>query len=240
METITIIKKRIKSTRAPLALQRQRTIPPILYRIILLVLILIMPMSSVGQDMQNRVKLFKNSFTSPIVPTRLRDIENQKKRVNNLIRKNPKLSSIKGLRQYHILEMYPCGRFYEKKDIESATFLQDLEYGYYSIGKKKYMRDITIITDSIGNIVAHGNANILFVPTKWTDEACGALYSEIAKLLFKGDVEMAFYTIQYPNRIVCLHGEDLYVLESTVGNLNFWEWKSFCSHLFNEEEIVTH
>lgn len=204
------------------------------YRTKLITLFMLVSICSFGQGMQGNILFLRQSFDNYVETYRLKDVERLKKRTSSLIKKNPYLSSLKGLRQYHIFELYPCGTFYGKKDYEEATFLMDLQYGYYRVkgffGKKKYMRDRTIITDSIGNLVAYGDATLLFIPAKpWL-----ALDSEIARLFFSGEIDMAFYTLQYPGRYVCLKDDHLYVLEKVAGKFEFRDWKSFCSSLFNE------
>lgn len=209
------------------------------YRTKLIILFMFVSICSFGQGMKGHILLFRQSFVNSNITNRFKDVEHLKKRTSSLIKKNPYLSSLKGLRQYHIFELYPCGSFYGNKDYEDAAFLLDLRYGYYDVKvffrKKKYMRDRTIITDSIGNIVAYGCARFLFVPNKPKKEDPHDLDSEIARLFFSGEIDMAFYTLQYPNRYICLKDEHLYVLESVAGNLKFREWRSFCSSLFCED-----
>lgn len=189
---------------------------------------------SFGQEREHNIHLFMQQFTDG-VSYFSKDVESLRKRTDFLIRKDPVLSSMVGIRQYHIYSLYPCGSYIWRIEYEDASFLFNLVYGYYTIRgnflnrlfskKMKYMRDRTVITDSLGNLVAYGDARSIFVPQIPLSENDDEV--EIAKLFFENRIDFVFDLFQYPNTYICIRENNLFVLEAGTNGLEHSSWESF-------------
>lgn len=85
------------------------------------------------------------------------------------------------------------------------------------------MRDRTIVTDSIGQLVAYGDARSLFVPVAngFNED------SEIARLFFEKKIDFAFDLFLHPNTYICLCGNNIFVLKSGKDGLVHCSWENF-------------
>ncbi|MBP5339132.1 MAG: hypothetical protein J6Z14_07505 [Prevotella sp.] len=190
---------------------------------------------SYSQELERNISIFRTAYTNTQF-TASKDIQQIVKRTNFLIRKHTKLAAMKGLRQYHIFELYPCGSFYSRRDYENGNFLLDLEYGYVMVKNpsklkrlftkgNKYMRGRTIVTDSLGNLVAYGDASYLFF-VKQSNEK-NDVYQKIAKLFYERKIDYVFYTLQYPDIYVCITANNMFVIESQTRGLITKTWEDF-------------
>ena len=99
------------------------------------------------------------------------DVSVLERRINQLIKKMPQLRNIDGIRQFNLLECHLDTPFLSRNDYVNYSFLGYVRYGYYNLSskslfskKKHYMRTRTLITDSVGHLLAHGDARHLYIP----------------------------------------------------------------------------
>ena len=167
------------------------------------------------------------------------EIESLEHRITGLIKKNPALSKIQGLRQYHILFLYSPSQ--RKEDFYDYSFLYHLETDYYFIRsnllfrkKKKFIKASTFITDSIGNLIATGDARHIVTFNKRSYLALPNV--KMAKMFFDKDIDFAFYLASpySMDYVIGLKKNNLYALEKTKAGLKLYNWAEFMDCCFDD------
>jgi hypothetical protein len=164
------------------------------------------------------------------------DIVTLENRITQLIKNNPKISHIQGLRQYHVFWL----KFADKSKIDTTkemylnkTFLLQLIPTYYKIGsnfskEKEYLSTFTLITDSLGNLVAVGDAISLSVTPRFLGSSI-----ELAKMFFDKKIYFVF-NLETPfvgSYNVGIKENYLFALD--VGGLSLYPWEDFIAHYFD-------
>lgn len=161
------------------------------------------------------------------------DIVSLENRITDLIKKKSEIANIQGLRQYHILWL---GSYTNKKeDYLDHSFLHQLGYDYYRLSsnslfrkEKKYIKATTLITDSVGSLVATGDARLVHISPAFFQSDV-----ELAKMFFENEIDFAFYlhTMSY---MVGIKGNNLYGLERTQEGLKIYSWEEFMECCFDK------
>lgn len=170
------------------------------------------------------------------------DVVALEKRINGLVKKDPKLKNIQGKKQFHIL-LLGYKNDITKKDINKEkykdySFLDSLvpHYNYYTTSngllfrkKKKYITTLTLITDSEGNLIAYGDGR--FIVSTFNPK----LYFDLAKTLFSEKLDTVIY-LEGPHNSkysIGIKGNKLYALENDIDELKIYPWKDFMNCCFD-------
>jgi len=161
------------------------------------------------------------------------DMRSLEKRISKLIKKNPDIVKTKDLKQFYIL---PLGikdvTKLTKEDYLNHSFLYHLyhfhantsdSYAYNFDTRIKCVRSHTLITDSKGNLVAHGDV-FSIAPTSSIYDSHDAMW---AKMFFDKEIEFAFRIVSPGCRYTFgVKGNNLYAFgwEKTVFDEVFVEW----------------
>jgi hypothetical protein len=151
------------------------------------------------------------------------DIITLENRITELIKNNPDLSHIKELQQFHIFCLSnDCDTV--KDNYINHSFLYKLYPSYYYIKsgfllqKKKYLTTIhTLICDSIGNLVAQGDARYI------SNSSLSKENKELSKMYYEQKIDFVFYMGQFMTTYICIKNNDIYVLKL----LKTKEWKLY-------------
>ncbi|MRJ11227.1 hypothetical protein EDL98_09090 [Ornithobacterium rhinotracheale] len=169
------------------------------------------------------------------------DIISLEKRINELVKKDPKLKNIQGIKQFHVL-LLGYKNDITKKDINKEkykdySFLDLLvpRYNYYTTSngllfrkKKKYITTLTLITDSEGNLIAYGDGK--FIVSNFNPK----LYFDLTKTLFSKKLDTVIY-LEGPHNSkysIGIKGNELYALENDIDDLKIYPWKDFMNCCF--------
>ncbi len=169
-----------------------------------------------------------------------KDIVTLEIRITELIKKNPKIGHIQGLKQFHVF----CLTFADLSKIDTTkevylnqTFLSQLIPTFYKIEstsfyseESKYLETYTLITDSIGKLVAITDARAIYV----FNFSQGSI--ELAKKFFDKEYDFIF-NLQTPFAgfyKIGIKGNDLIALESTFEGLIQHSWEEFITHYFDK------
>ena len=125
------------------------------------------------------------------------DVSVLERRINHLTKKMPQLRNIDGIRQFNLLECHLDTPFLSRNDYINYSFLEYVRYGHYNISsksifskKKHYMRTRTLITDSVGHLLAHGDARRLYLPfSNYIDKR----EKNLAVILFKEKYDFFYF-----------------------------------------------
>ena len=162
------------------------------------------------------------------------DIAAMEERISYLIRHKPELADMKGLRQFHIIDVYPSDSataargYFTKNEYLDQSFLSHLSPSYYTLnspwifGKKtRYIRALTFITDSTGNLLATGDVFLVHVaPVKGEDDI------KLAKMFFDGEIDFAFYlSLHAMHFLTYIKNNSLYAIDTR--NLTIYSWREF-------------
>lgn len=186
------------------------------------------------------IQSFVRAWSDPyLYGSRLRKLNY---RTDYLIKRHSTLSKMEKLHQFHVIYFYyalymgelPC-----KQEFSDCYFLDRLSHDYYRISQKsllkrvfckdeEYIKDHTLITDSVGNLLAVGDARGLFsnVSTEAYDHD-----RLIARKMYDKEVDFAF-NICHPWGYLCIKGEELFVLEGTDGGLKRYTWEEYVDRLW--------
>lgn len=186
------------------------------------------------------------------------DIVSLENRITSSIKiNNPDIANIQGLQQFHILWLGT--RTNRKEDFLNYSFLYQLDCGYYNLspkvkkiksGKpsllyrispdlyyyigskkwKKYLKTSTLITDSVGNLVATGDARFV---TSLHNDSFAQYDMKLAKMFFNKEIDFAFY-LHSMRYMVGVKGNHLYALKDTQEGLKIYSWEEFISCCFDE------
>lgn len=163
------------------------------------------------------------------------DIVSLENRIKDLTKKNPAMANIQGLRQFHVFWLGIDD--IKKKEYENRSFLYRLYHAYYDIGsnfrkKKKYIRTTTLITDSVGNLVAIGDARLVHVAPVF-----GKNDIELAKMFFDKKIDFAFYMgvtyITFDTYCV-IKDNKISIIKDTKECLEIYSWEEFIDCCFDE------
>jgi hypothetical protein len=165
------------------------------------------------------------------------DIISLEKRITSLVKKKPEIANIRGLRQFHVFGLYSGNS--RKEDFLNRSFLYKLSLGgYYDIKsnflfwkRRKYIKAQTSITDSVGNLVARGDARLVHVAPVF-----GQYNIELAKMFFDKEIDFVFdlgfpYSSRY---MVGIKGNNLYALQNTKEGLKVYPWDEFMQCCYDE------
>lgn len=188
-----------------------------------------------SQTKADNIQSFVRKWSDPyLYGSRLRKLNN---RTDYLIKRHPTLSKIEKLHQFHVICFYygtymgelPC-----KQEFSDCSFLDRLCYDFYHISQKnflkrvfckdeEYIKDLALITDSVGNLLAIGDARTLF-----SDVSTEAYDHDrlIARKMYDKEVDFAF-SICHPSGYLCIKGEELFVLEEMDGGLKHYAWEEY-------------
>jgi hypothetical protein len=197
------------------------------------------------------------------------DISILEDRISKLIKKNPDISHIQNLQQFHIFWLGYEGNTL-KEDYLDHSFLYKLAYRYYHIftggiplnfpflyrinsalyyrllskplfGKgKKYIKDRTLITDSIGNLIASGDAQFISAYSLY-----GKSDVELAKMFHEKKVDFVFYYIRNHvkyslysmislSEYIAIKDDKIYVIKDTKDGLEIFSMEEFISCCYEE------
>ena len=165
------------------------------------------------------------------------DIVSLENRIMNLIKKKPEITNIKGLRQFHVFWVSLDNENIKKEDYLNHSFLYKLiPPGYYHFGsnsllkkEKKYLRSITSITDSIGNLVATGDARLVHVAPFFNQ-----FDVKLAKMFFNKEIDFAFYMGGAYPTFIAIKGNKLSVVKDTQEGLKIYSWEEFIDCCFED------
>ncbi len=167
------------------------------------------------------------------------DIASLEARITSLIKKQPEITDIQRLRQFYILLFsYNNTKVdIKKEDYFDRSFLQQLSPFYYHIKskfilgkKKKYLDTSTLITDSIGNLVATADARMVYITHANDPE-----YIKLAKMFFNKEIDFVCglaspHSMRY---MVGIKNNDLYIFD-LQDDLKIYPWKEFINCCFDE------
>ena len=160
------------------------------------------------------------------------DIISLENRITDLIKKNPKIANIQGLKQYHILLLSPKYGNFNKENYLDYSFLYQLSYGYYSLfGKQKYIVTETLVTDSIGNLIATGDAILVHVAPVFAKSDM-----EVSRMFFNKEFDFVF-CLASPHSMgymVGIKDNNLYALEDTKEGIKIYTWEEFIECCFDK------
>lgn len=149
------------------------------------------------------------------------DIVSLENRITDLIQKNSEIANVKGVQQFHIFWLGNVENNLKKEDYLDHSFLYKLDYSHYHLGAnslfkkgRKYIRTTTLITDSIGNLVAKGDARLVHVSTVFDPND-----AKLAKMFFDKEIDFVFRIGRTFTRYVGIKGSTLYALEATKDGL---------------------
>jgi len=182
----------------------------------------------------------KNTIMTEVLENR-QELVSLEKRISELIKKNPDIANIHGLRQFHILLMGFSD--YNKVEIKKEnyldySFLSRLHQRYYHVSsnslfakKKKYLSTITLITDSLGNLVATGDARLVHIASVFSQNDI-----ESAKMFFNKEMDfiLRLETPHSMRYMVGIKGNNLYALERTNKGLKIFQWDEFMKCCFDK------
>jgi len=215
-------------------------------RYLILTIIICFGMSSYAQENINMLEILNIQ----------QDIVALENRITSSIKiNNPDIANMQGLRQFHILWL---GSFTDKKeDYLDRTFLYKLFCGYYELSPKvkqnkrekipflycinpdlyyqieskkwkKYLKTTTLITDSTGNLVASGDARLVYGYTNFSQ-----FDKKLAKMFFDKEIDFAFYMGgAYPSFIVIKDNKISVVKETKEEELKIYSWDEFMECCF--------
>lgn len=170
----------------------------------------------IEQKRKNMINTFVTRITSPEDKLLAYHLISQKRRVDNLIRKDSVLSKMKGQNCFYFYVFYPDSFALTKKNLMDYTFLKHLNLGgilTHDVGGRP------IITDSTGKLVAYGDSRMLYcVPpykSKWLKEPARHFFIHQPKLIFCFSVITDFY--------ICVIDEKLFVADVHSGAFISWE-----------------
>lgn len=164
------------------------------------------------------------------------DIVSLENRITDLIKKKPEIANIQGLRQFHIFWLSVEEDSLKKEDYLDHSFLYKLCYGYYHLGSKslfnkgkKYIRTTTLITNSVGNLVATGDARLVHISPAFFQSDV-----ELAKMFFDNEIDFAFYAGGTFSKYIGIKGNNLFALERTKEGLKIYTWEEFMECCFDK------
>ena len=200
-------------------------------RYFILMLALWLPNWALAQDRSANVESFlKNQDYFVSNDIRYSNLE---KKVKSLIRKNAYIGKSKGLRRYHVF-VFATGSMITTKDYRDGKFLEYLwcepHWEHYpnraSQAKKAYLSALTLITDSLGNLVADFNGYNLFTypPYKYNRDPGRP---KIAKMFFNGELDFAFIFWSDPYFYICFKGNEMFVIDDSKGKFKRMSWDEF-------------
>jgi hypothetical protein len=150
-----------------------------------------------------------------------KDMRHLEKRISKLIRQNPDIAKMKGLKQFHILYLgIDDATKLTKEDYINQSFLYHLytghtdnkSFGFSSFDVRvKCIRTNTLLTDSEGTLVTHGDA-IYFLPVSSSYVSIDDTI--LAKMFFNKEIDFAFRIVSpFEMRFVeiGIKGNNLYV-----------------------------
>ena len=180
-------------------------------------------------------------FTDPSQPDT--DLFKYEKKIRKEIRKDPVLSTTTGLRIYYIPELLYVGELPSIKKYLDGSFLEDLTYRFrvklafapqskYQISKYFYRyMGFALITDSVGNFIALYNGLQLqhesfFCSSEYLQKEANR-YKQISKMLFNGDMDLAFYNFNISNVYFCLSKGEIFVLKYEEDKIERVPWEKY-------------
>ncbi len=103
-------------------------------------------------------------------------------------------------------------------------------YSKPPVKRQKYLVTNTLITDSIGNLIAVGDARLVQVLYDFNPS-----YAKLAKMFFNKEIDFAFYLDGSAGRyMVGIKNDRLYAFMTTKTHLNIYIWEEFIECCFNE------
>ena len=160
------------------------------------------------------------------------DVSVLERRINHLIKKMPQLRNVEGIRQFNLLECHLDTPFLSRNDYINYSFLEYVRYGYYNLSsksilskKKHYMRTCTLVTDSVGHLLAHGDARNLYLPfSNYIDER----EKNLAVILFKEKYDFILFLINNLFDIYfCIKDNKIVVLQWTGDGYSHVPWEEY-------------
>ena len=181
-----------------------------------------------AQELSSNVQ----SFISHQEITHKIDRINLENRINRLIQKNKQIEMSNSLKQFHIYFFEMDGSLITVQDYRDGKFLRHLNPIFYSPlqskrflpKKEKYLLALSLITDSLGNIVAFVDDDTLNI---YPSNNFNAGYKKIAKLFFNEEIDFAFLFISDIKFYICLKGNELFVLDDSENKLKRISWDEF-------------
>lgn len=173
-----------------------------------------------------------------------KDIITLEERISELIKKNPKIGQIQGLKQFHIFGL----KYTELSKVDTTkanylnhSFLSQLIPTFYIIRstsfyskERKYLDSSTLITDSLGKLVAIGDPRAIYI----FNFAQGDI--ELAKRLFNKEYDFIF-KLQAPFAgfyEIGIKGNKLTALESGFDGFVQHSWEEFMNDYFDKWLIL--
>lgn len=153
------------------------------------------------------------------------------KKIARLIKKRPEIAKYKTLRQFHIFMLK--SNTYKIQDFFDYSFLNKLDYDYSKIKSQKIIHTITLITDSIGNLLAYAYDQMVY------PYGMGSLYlseKELTKMLFTKELSFVFYLASpySMNYMIGLRDNKLCAIKMTSNGLQIYDWETFLYCCFDK------
>lgn len=153
------------------------------------------------------------------------------KNIARLIKKRPEIAKYKILKQFHIFMLK--SKTYKIQDFFDYSFLNKLDYDYSKIKSQKIIRTITLITDSIGNLLAYADDQMVYPYGR------GSLYlseKELTKMLFYKELSFVFYLASpySMNYMIGLRDNKLCAINMTSNGLQIYDWETFLYCCFDK------
>ena len=166
-----------------------------------------------------------------------KDIISLENRISNLIKKNSAMADMQNLRQFHILMLhldYNKVEFKKERYLD-LSFLYHLEPQYYEVGRKgkeEYLRTMTLITDSAGNLITNCDARFFFR----TPPIANPGYVQLAKMLFDEKFDYILW-LSGPHEMgykIGIKGSKLYAIKTVNNELKIYTWEEFMECCFDK------
>ncbi len=92
------------------------------------------------------------------------------------------------------------------------------------------IRTTTLITDSLGNLVAGGDAHLVYGRTSFDSNDV-----KLAKMFFDKEIDFAFYLEgTLLSRYIGIKGNNLFAFEATKEGLKIYSWRELIECCFEE------
>ncbi|MDR2954384.1 MAG: hypothetical protein LBV43_04820 [Prevotella sp.] len=197
-------------------------------RLVVIAIMIHSVMYSYAQDSLNMIEILDIE----------QDIVTLEKKITSLIKKEPKIAHIEGLRQFHLFWTAIKEDSLKKEDYLNHSFLYKLIHpGYYDLGsnflfirKKEYLRSQTYITDSTGTLVGTSDATLVSAYSVFNPSSV-----RLAKMFFNKELDYVFYIGGRLGNYIGIKGNNLYALENTKDGLKIYPWKEFIERCYEQE-----
>ena len=205
-------------------------------KLYLICILLCMLNSSYGQSQPSKESSFKMYGSDP---TSLREqIDKREKKTWKKVKNDKKLRHRKGLSLHVIPDLLYVGPFARKNDYclgDSDVFSSILfrlhfrdELPCWKWSSNTFSYDITLITDSIGNLIGIYDVHYFLLPKSFLSMRGELIeFETLAHLYRNREIDFAFFQREMSGTFFCVKGYDLFVLKKESGEMRRYSWKDF-------------